>query len=89
MWLFRSWTPDLLRAIGAPTLVMAGDRDLVSLDHTVALFEAIPGASLCIVPGGGHGLLAEQPALTSLAVTRFLDGPDGPDGPGRAATGSL
>ncbi len=63
---------DELAAIEAPTLVLAGDRDLVTVEHTVALFRAIPGARLCIVPGGSHGLLTEQPELTSRVILEFL-----------------
>ena len=65
---------DDLAAIAAPTLVLAGDHDLVAVEHTVALFRAIPGARLCIVPGGSHGLLMEQPELTSRVIVEFLEG---------------
>jgi pimeloyl-ACP methyl ester carboxylesterase len=61
-----------LEQVQAPTLVMAGDRDYVSVRHTVDMFEAIPNARLCIVPGGSHGLLAEQPALTTRVILDFL-----------------
>jgi pimeloyl-ACP methyl ester carboxylesterase len=63
--------------IGAPTFVLAGDRDAVSVEHTVSMFQAIHGARLCIVPGGTHGLLTEQPMLTSHVVLDFLSGVDG------------
>ena len=61
-----------LERIEAPTLVLAGDRDYVAVPHTVAMFEAIPDARLCIVPGGSHGLLTEQPALTTRVILDFL-----------------
>lgn len=69
----RLRTEDLER-IEAPTLVLAGDRDYVDVRHTLALFEAIPGARLCIVPGGSHGLLTEQPQLTTRVILDFLAG---------------
>lgn len=65
---------DDLERIEAPTLVLAGDRDYVDVRHTLALFEAIAGARLCIVPGGAHGLLTEQPALTTRVILDFLAG---------------
>ena len=34
-----------LARIAAPTLVAAGDDDMVSLEHTVALYRAVPGPS--------------------------------------------
>jgi len=61
-----------LESIEAPTLVLAGDRDYVTVAHTVEMFEAIPNARLCIVPGGSHGLLTEQPALTTRVILDFL-----------------
>lgn len=63
---------DDLERIEAPTLVLAGDRDYVAVSHTVAMFEAIPNARLCIVPGGSHGLLTEQPQLTTRVILDFL-----------------
>src|SRR5439155_17097126 len=39
---------DLSR-ISSPTLVLVGDDDIVSLEHTVDLFQAIPNAELAVV----------------------------------------
>lgn len=67
-------TPQELGRIEAPTLVMAGDRDFVRLDHTVTLFQSIPQAQLCVVPGTTHGLIWEKPKLVSRLVADFLLG---------------
>jgi pimeloyl-ACP methyl ester carboxylesterase len=71
--------PDLttsdLAAIGAPVLVMAGDRDLIPLAHTASLFEALPRAQLAIVPGTSHGLIAEKPDLVGQLILDFLEAP--------------
>jgi pimeloyl-ACP methyl ester carboxylesterase len=40
-----------LTQIACPTLVLAGDDDVVSLEHTIELFRAILDAELAIVPG--------------------------------------
>ena len=64
--------PTQLGSIKAPTLVMAADRDLMTLEHTLALFQAIPNAQLCIVPGATHALLFEKPAVVNAAVLAFL-----------------
>jgi len=43
--------------ITAPTLVVHGDRDpLLPLAHGQALRDAIPGAELVVLEGGGHGV---------------------------------
>lgn len=64
---------DLAR-IAAPTLVMAADRDLVDLDHTLRLFRAQPDAQLAIVPGTTHEGPIEKPELVCRLIEDFLDG---------------
>jgi pimeloyl-ACP methyl ester carboxylesterase len=50
------FTPASLAAITARTLIVYGDRDpLYPVEIGVAMYRAIRGASLWVVPGGGHG----------------------------------
>src|SRR4051794_11635326 len=65
-------TNDDLARIEAPTLVMAGDDDLVRLDHTCALYEALPAGQLAIVPGASHGVPMERPAEVAQLILGFL-----------------
>jgi pimeloyl-ACP methyl ester carboxylesterase len=47
-----------------PVLVMVGDDEPeIPLDHLLALRDGLPRAQLAVVPGTGHGLFAEKPAL--------------------------
>ena len=72
MWRVEpSYTTDQLAGIKAPTLVMAGDHDAITLDHTVALFRAIPKAQLGVLPNTGHG-----GPLPQEMITTFLMQPD-------------
>ena len=64
---------DLAR-IRAPTLVMAGDHDVIRLDHTLEIFRAIPGASLYIVPATEHATFRDRPAWVNPVIREFLDG---------------
>ncbi|MEV6109471.1 alpha/beta hydrolase [Streptomyces sp. NPDC051940] len=66
-------TGDLAR-IGAPTLVLVGDDDLITLEHTIALYRAIPGSELAVVPGTSHALLMEKPAVVNRIILDFLTG---------------
>ena len=67
MWMVEpNFTPDQLAGIQAPTLIIAGDRDQIEPEHTVALFRAIPNAQLCVVPNEGHGVLPKETALAFL-----------------------
>ena len=46
---------DELAQIKVPTVVMAGEKDLVLGKETAKIAMAIPGAKLRIIPGEGHG----------------------------------
>jgi pimeloyl-ACP methyl ester carboxylesterase len=62
---------DLAR-VRCRTLVMASDDDIVSLEHTLTLYRAIPDAELAIVPATTHVLVHEKPALCTQLVREFL-----------------
>lgn len=65
-------TPNDLARITAPTLVMVGDDDMMSLEHTAELYRAIPNAELAVVPGTSHALLMEKPELVNRLMLEFL-----------------
>jgi pimeloyl-ACP methyl ester carboxylesterase len=74
MWAVEpTLTVEDLARIKAPTLVMAGDDDMMKLSHTTAMYEAIHGAQLAIVPGTSHALPMEKPAEVSRLILEFLD----------------
>ena len=64
---------DELARIGSPTLVLVGDDDMVTLEHTNELYRAIPNAQLAVVPGASHAVLMEKPELLNLVVLDFLE----------------
>ena len=49
-----------LRAIHCPSLIIAGDRDVITLEHTVQIYQHIRQGYLWIVPDSGHGTLVEH-----------------------------
>ena len=68
---WTSW-PWLSR-IGAPTLVLAGDRDpIVPPRNARLLARRIPAAQLELVPGAGHLLLLDQPDHCAAIIADFL-----------------
>jgi pimeloyl-ACP methyl ester carboxylesterase len=73
--LFRSeptmTTADVAR-IRTPTLVMAGDDDIVSLAHTRALYESLPAAELAVIPGASHLVVLEKPGVVAGFIDEFL-----------------
>ncbi len=61
-----------LGAVACRTLVMVGDDDNVTLEHTLALYRGLQNAQLAIVPATSHLLLLEKPELCTRLVTDFL-----------------
>jgi pimeloyl-ACP methyl ester carboxylesterase len=67
MWAAEpSFTNEQLQRIEAPTLLVVGDRDIVTLEHAVEMFRTIPEAQLCVVPNAAHGTMPQE------TVLRFL-----------------
>jgi pimeloyl-ACP methyl ester carboxylesterase len=65
-------TKEELAKIRAPTMVMAGDRDAIPIEHTLEMFRSIKGAQLCIIPGTTHFLMFQKPDMVNRAILDFL-----------------
>jgi pimeloyl-ACP methyl ester carboxylesterase len=61
-----------LAKISAPTMVMAGDRDAIPIEHTLEMFRSIEGAQLCIIPGTTHFLMSQKPDMVNRTILDFL-----------------
>ena len=81
---FEDVPDELVRSVRAPTLIVLGDRDIVTPEHAVELTHLIPGARLLILPGGHGDYLGEAvatpgdtrvPALTAGLIEEFLERP--------------
>lgn len=70
-------TADLGR-VTVPTLVMAGDDDAITLEHTIAMYRGINGSELAIIPGTSHGVIIEKPGLCDEIILDFLTGNPAP-----------
>jgi len=70
------WQPNIttteLSTIKCRALVMAGDHDLIKAEHTLKIYQSIPGAQLCIFPDSHHGVCQQHPALFNSTVLNFL-----------------
>jgi pimeloyl-ACP methyl ester carboxylesterase len=62
-----------LAVVGAPTLVLQGDRDDVTLEHGAAVAAALPHGRLAVLPGT-HALPVENPAVVNALLLWFLAG---------------
>ncbi|MBF6328575.1 alpha/beta fold hydrolase [Nocardia transvalensis] len=61
-----------LAGVSARTLVLASDDDMVTLEHTIEFYRAIPDSELAIVPGTSHVLILEKPTQVYNTVLDFL-----------------
>jgi len=64
-----------LGRIRSPTLIVAGENDLILRKHTDSLAHAIPGAKEVIVKGLDHEGPLEDPAQYNAMARAFLDRP--------------
>lgn len=62
-----------LSSITAPTLVMQGDHDEVTIEHSAAIVEALPNGRLAVLPGT-HLFPIETPAAANAVIINFLGG---------------
>ncbi len=65
--------PDELSKITAPTLVIAGTRDMIKEAHTRLIAEKIPDSKLVFIKGN-HFIASKNPEAFNKAVLDFLRG---------------
>jgi pimeloyl-ACP methyl ester carboxylesterase len=70
-------THDKLEALkvlsDTPTLILCGEEDLLTpVRNSHIMAEALPDAELVVVPGAGHMVMLERPAVVNGALRRLL-----------------
>ena len=80
-----SWAADVTQ-IKAPVLIIAGDADVGTLEHSVALFrllgggvmgdmgKPLPASRLAVMPATSHTAVITQPDLLHAFIEPFLKG---------------
>jgi len=63
MQTFKDWSDNELKSITAPTLIIIGDKDVMTPEHAVAMYHLIPHARLSIIPGTHGQYLGEITTL--------------------------
>ncbi|HZE98659.1 MAG TPA: alpha/beta hydrolase [Planctomycetota bacterium] len=69
---FKGWTPEQLKSIQAPVLVLAGDRDIGTPEHSVRMFRMFPNADLAILPGTDHMRIVQRSDGVASLTESFL-----------------
>ena len=63
----------MLAKIEQPVLVISGDRDAITLEHTLKIFHALPDAELCVLPGTDHATFTGRSEWLNPIINAFLD----------------
>ncbi|PQJ12071.1 alpha/beta hydrolase [Flavipsychrobacter stenotrophus] len=84
MQTFVDWSVDSIRSIQQPSLVVAGDQDIITVEHTIEMYRLLPHGRLAILPANHGSYLGEimtpdtgskMPALFVAMVEEFLAAP--------------
>lgn len=52
---------EKIQEVKVPVTLMVGDRDAIRMEHTLEIFNALPQANLCVLPGTSHFISNERP----------------------------
>ena len=63
----------LLASIAQPVLLISGDRDAITLEHTLKIFYALPDAQLCVLPGTDHATFSGRSEWLNPIIDAFLN----------------
>jgi pimeloyl-ACP methyl ester carboxylesterase len=77
---FQNISDNAIRAIKAPALFMVADKDVISVEHTLAMSRLIEGAGLIVLPGTHGQFFGEMdsakgrklPEAAALLIDDFL-----------------
>jgi pimeloyl-ACP methyl ester carboxylesterase len=64
-----------LKAIKCPSLIICGDHDLIPIEHTTKIYQAIPRAYLWVVPRSEHATLMQHRDEFNMVVDEFFEKP--------------
>jgi pimeloyl-ACP methyl ester carboxylesterase len=68
---FTDWTDDEIRSIQAPILIVAGDHDILTPEHAVAMYRLLPHGGLVILPGF-HGEYMGEALFPNVSNERVM-----------------
>jgi pimeloyl-ACP methyl ester carboxylesterase len=63
----------LLNNVSQPVLLISGDRDAITLEHTLKIFHALPDAQLCVLPGTDHATFSGRSEWINPIIDAFLN----------------
>jgi len=69
----KGWSDEQLAGITAPTLLVMGDHDFVTIEHGALMKQLIPGSHLAVLPNTTHMAATRRPELLLPMLAAFLD----------------
>jgi pimeloyl-ACP methyl ester carboxylesterase len=75
LFAWQGFSPDHLKAIKAPILIMCGDHDLIPVERCAEWSRMIPNAQLAVTPDASHFVLFSEPEKLLPTIAAFLDAP--------------
>jgi pimeloyl-ACP methyl ester carboxylesterase len=66
---------QMLAKVTQRVLVISGDRDAITLEHTLQIFHALPQAELCVLPGTDHATFSGRSEWLNPIISAFLARP--------------
>ncbi len=67
-----AYTAQEIGGVKHRTLVMVADDDILTLEHALEFYRALPNSELAVVPGTSHFLMQEKAALCNAIILDFL-----------------
>jgi pimeloyl-ACP methyl ester carboxylesterase len=74
-WNQPNMTLEQLHIIKCPSLIICGDHDLISIEHTTLIYKNIPQAYLWVLPNSGHATLRMHADEFNKKVDEFFSTP--------------
>jgi pimeloyl-ACP methyl ester carboxylesterase len=74
-WVQPNVPLENLTNIKCPSLIICGDHDLITIEHTTGIYKNIPQAYLWVVPNSGHPTLIEHRDEFNDLVNKFFSEP--------------
>lgn len=73
MWSQKIYFPaTVLEGIKIPVMIVLGDRDIVTLDHGIEMYNLIKGSQFCVLPNTSHRVFYEKAKLINEIAIEFF-----------------
>lgn len=73
MWSEKVMVPiEKVKKIRSRFLIVLGDRDMITIEHGIEMYNSITGSEFLVLPNTSHDVFNEQPELVNKIAIEFL-----------------